>query len=376
MWSEADGAHMRAALALARRGLGSTWPNPSVGCVLVRDGQVVGRGWTQPGGRPHAETEALARAGDAARGATAYVTLEPCSHWGRTPPCCDALIAAGVSRVVVAAGDPDPRVDGRGLRRLREAGVVVEHGLLEAEARAVIAGFVRRITRGLPLVTLKLATSLDGRIATASGESRWITGGAARRAAHGLRASHDAVLVGSGTVLADDPDLSCRVPGMARVPLARVVADTRLRTPLGARLVRTARAVPTWIATRTGQAPAALAPFLEAGVEVLPVRVKEGGLDLAALLGTLAQRGVTRVLAEGGAGIAAGLLRAGLVDRVAWFHAPGVMGGDGLPAVRPLPLTTLSAMPRFRRVASRAVGEDWFTEFEREDSEPPCSQGS
>jgi len=376
MWSEADTAHMRAALALASRGLGSTWPNPSVGCVLVRGGRVVGRGWTQPGGRPHAETEALARAGEAARGATAYVTLEPCSHWGRTPPCCDALIAAGVSRVVAATGDPDPRVDGRGLRRLREAGVAVEQGLLEAEARAVIAGFVRRITRGLPLVTLKLATTLDGRIATASGESRWITGPAARRLAHGLRASHDAVLVGSGTALADDPDLTCRVPGMARVPIARVVADTRLRTPLGARLVRTARDAPTWIATRTGQKPAALAPFLEAGVEVLPVRAKEGGLDLAALLGALAQRGVTRVLAEGGAGIAAGLLRAGLVDRIAWFHAPGVMGGDGLPAVRPLPLTSLSAMPRFRRVAGRAVGVDWFTEFEREDSEPPCSQGS
>jgi diaminohydroxyphosphoribosylaminopyrimidine deaminase/5-amino-6-(5-phosphoribosylamino)uracil reductase len=374
---EEDLHHMRAALALARRGLGSTWPNPSVGCVLVREGRVVGRGWTQPGGRPHAETEALARAGEAARGATAFVTLEPCSHWGRTPPCCDALIAAGVSRVVVAAGDPDPRVDGRGLRRLREAGVAVEQGLLETEARALIAGFVRRITRGLPLVTLKLATSLDGRIATATGESRWITGSAARRAAHALRASHDAVLVGSGTVLADDPDLTCRVPGMARVPIARVVADTRLRTPLGSRLVQTARAVPTWIATRTGQPPSALAPFLAAGVEVLPVRAREGGLDLAVLLGTLAQRGVTRVLAEGGAGIAAGLLRAGLVDRIAWFHAPGVMGGDGLPAVRPLPLKSLSAMPRFRRVASRAVGDDWLTEFERcEDDEPPCSQGS
>ena len=372
-----DPHHMRAALALARRGLGSTWPNPSVGCVVVRDGRVVGRGWTQPGGRPHAETEALARAGEAARGATVYVTLEPCSHWGRTPPCCDALIAAGVSRVVVATGDPDPRVDGRGLRRLREAGIAVEQGLLEAEARAVIAGFVRRITRGLPLVTLKLATSLDGRIATATGESRWVTGSAARRAAHGLRATHDAVLVGSGTALADDPDLTCRVPGMARVPLARVVADTRLRTPLGSRLVSTARAVPTWIATRTGQPPAALAPYLEAGVEILPVRAKEGGLDLHALLGALAQRGVTRVLAEGGAGLAAGLLRAGLVDRVAWFHAPGVMGGDGLPAVRPLPLKSLSAMPRFRRVASRAVGEDWLTEFELcEDSGPPCSQES
>jgi diaminohydroxyphosphoribosylaminopyrimidine deaminase/5-amino-6-(5-phosphoribosylamino)uracil reductase len=371
-----DLPNMRAALSLARRGLGSTWPNPSVGCVIVREGRVVGRGWTEPGGRPHAETEALARAGEAARGATAYVTLEPCSHWGRTPPCCDALIAAGVARVVVAAGDPDPRVDGRGLRRLREAGIAVEQGLLEAEARAVIAGFVRRITRGLPLVTLKLATTLDGRIATASGESRWITGAAARKAAHALRANHDAVLVGSGTALADDPDLTCRIPGMARVPLPRVVADTRLRTPLASRLVRTARAVPTWIATRTGQGPAALAPFLEAGVEILPVRATDHGLDLAALLGALAQRGVTRVLAEGGAGLAAGLLRAGLVQRLAWFHAPGIMGGDGLPAVQPLPLQSLSAMPRFRRTASRAVGEDWLSEFECEDSTAPCSQES
>ncbi|MBX6745086.1 MAG: bifunctional diaminohydroxyphosphoribosylaminopyrimidine deaminase/5-amino-6-(5-phosphoribosylamino)uracil reductase RibD, partial [Acetobacteraceae bacterium] len=313
MPSETDREHMAAALRLARRGLGNTWPNPAVGCVIVRDGQVVGRGWTQPGGRPHAETEALARAGEAARGATAYVTLEPCSHWGRTPPCCDALVRAGVARVVVATGDPDPRVDGRGLQRLREAGIAVELGLMEAEARALIAGFSRRITRGLPLVTLKLATTLDGRIATATGESRWITGPEARRVAHALRARHDAILVGSGTVLADDPDLTCRIPGMASVSLARVVADARLRTPLSARLVATAREVPTWIATRTGQKPAALAPYQAAGVEILTVRPGKVGLDLPLLLGALAQRGVTRVMAEGGAGLAAGLLRDGLV---------------------------------------------------------------
>jgi diaminohydroxyphosphoribosylaminopyrimidine deaminase/5-amino-6-(5-phosphoribosylamino)uracil reductase len=376
MPSTEDQAHMRAALGLARRGLGNTWPNPAVGCVIVRDGQVVGRGWTQPGGRPHAETEALSRAGAAARGATAYVTLEPCSHWGRTPPCCDALIRAGIARVVVATGDPDPRVDGRGLQRLRDAGVAVETGLLGEAARAVNAGFARRITLGLPLVTLKLATSLDGRIATAEGESRWITGAEARRAAHGLRARHDAILVGSGTVLADDPDLTCRIPGMARVPLARVVADSRLRTPLDARLVATAREVPTWIATRTGQKPAALAPYQAAGVEILTVRRGKAGLDLPMLLGALAQRGVTRVLAEGGAGIAAGLLRAGLVDRIAWFHAPGVMGGDGLPAVQPLPLASLSAMPRFVRIASRPLGPDWLTEFRRGEREDPCSPGS
>lgn len=376
MPSDTDREHMAAALRLARRGLGNTWPNPAVGCVIVRDGQVVGRGWTQPSGRPHAEAEALARAGEAARGATAYVTLEPCSHWGRTPPCCDALVRAGVARVVVATGDPDPRVDGRGLQRLRAAGVTVELGLMGAEARAIIAGFARRITRGLPLVTLKLATTLDGRIATATGESRWITGPEARRAAHALRARHDAILVGSGTVLADDPDLTCRIPGMSPVPLARVVADARLRTPLSARLVATARDVPTWIATRTGQKPAALAPYQDAGVEILTVKPGKVGLDLPVLLGALAQRGVTRVMVEGGAGLAAGLLRDGLVDRIAWFHAPGIMGGDGLPALQPLPLAELSAMPRFRRVASRPVGTDWLTEFEREDSEEPCSPGS
>ncbi|MBK1660021.1 bifunctional diaminohydroxyphosphoribosylaminopyrimidine deaminase/5-amino-6-(5-phosphoribosylamino)uracil reductase RibD [Paracraurococcus ruber] len=371
---------MQAALAVARRGLGNTWPNPSVGCVLVKDGQVIGRGWTQPGGRPHAETEALARAEalspGAARGATAYVTLEPCSHWGRTPPCCDALIKAGVRRVVVATGDPDPRVDGRGLQRLRDAGVIVELGLGGPEAREVIAGFARRITRGLPLVTLKLATTLDGRIATAGGESQWITGPEARRLAHALRARHDAILVGSGTVLADDPELTPRIPGTARVPLARVVADSRLRTPLDSRLVRTARQVPTWIATRTNQRPGVLAPYLEAGVQILPVPRAKPGLDMAALLGALAQRGVTRVMAEGGAGLAAALLRGGFVDRIAWFHAPGVMGGDGLPAVQPLPLAALSAMPRFRRISSRPVGADWFTELAREEGEDPCSPGS
>ncbi len=368
-----DREHMAAALALARRGLGNTWPNPAVGCVLVKDGQVIGRGWTQPGGRPHAETQALDRAGGSARGATAYVTLEPCSHWGRTPPCCDALVRAGVTRVVVATGDPDPRVDGRGLQRLREAGVIVELGLMGEEARRQNAGFARRITRGLPLVTLKLATTLDGRIATSTGESQWITGPAARREAHALRARHDAILVGSGTVLADDPELTARLPGTARVPLARVVADSRLRTPLSSRLVRTARAVPTWIATRTNQRPAALAPYQEAGVQILPIPRAKPGLDLAALLGAMAQRGITRVLAEGGAGLAAGLLRGGFVNRLAWFHAPGIMGGDGLPAVLPLPVVLLSAMPKFQRVASRSLGEDWLTEFEECG---PCSPGS
>jgi len=361
-----DLLHMRAALALARRGLGNAWPNPAVGCVLVKDGRVIGRGWTQPGGRPHAETEALRRAGEAARAATAYVTLEPCSHHGRTPPCCEALAGAGIARVVMAMRDPDPRVNGRGLAMLRGAGIVVEEGLLEAEARALNAGFFRRIQAGMPVVTLKLASTLDGRIATATGESRWITGEAARREVHALRARHDAILVGSGTVLADDPDLTCRIPGMERVPMLRVVADARLRTPEASRLVQGAEVAPVLIITAPGHPPAAQAPFMAAGADIVTVPAHAaGGLDLPSLLRALGRRGVTRVLAEGGAGLAAALLRQGLVDRLVWFHAPAVMGGDGHPALQGLRLAALSAMPRFRRTAQRALGDDMLSEFER-----------
>ncbi|MGK7869327.1 bifunctional diaminohydroxyphosphoribosylaminopyrimidine deaminase/5-amino-6-(5-phosphoribosylamino)uracil reductase RibD [Falsiroseomonas sp. E2-1-a20] len=361
-----DALHMRAALALAARGLGNTWPNPAVGCVIVSNGQVVGRGWTQPGGRPHAETEALKRAGAAARGATAYVTLEPCCHWGRTPPCTDALVAAGVARVVVALRDPDPRVDGAGLARLRAAGVSVEEGLLAAEAAALNAGFIKRQLLGLPMVTLKLATSLDGRIATVTKESRWITGPEARRAAHALRARHDAILVGSGTVIDDDPDLTCRLPGGVPVPAPRIVADARLRIPVGSRLVRTAREIPTLVATTPGHPEAALAPLRDAGVEIIEVAPGPEGLAARSILSALATRGITRVLAEGGSGIAASLLREGLVDRLAWFHAPMVIGGDGIPASYQLPLMELARAPKFRRVASRPLGADVLTEFEHE----------
>lgn len=358
-----DVAQMRAALALAARGLGNTWPNPAVGCVIVKEGVVVGRGWTAPGGRPHAETEALRRAGAAARGATAYVTLEPCCHWGRTPPCADALIAAGVARVVVAMQDPDPRVDGAGLRRLREAGIAVASGMLEAEARALNAGFLKRLASGLPLLTLKLATTLDGRIATRAGESQWITGPAARRAAHALRGRHDAVLVGSGTALADDPDLTCRLPGFAPVPTVRVVADARLRLAPSARLFR--NPAPVWIATRPGHDEARLAPLRQAGAAILEVPAAGAGegLDAAALLRALAAQGLTRVLSEGGAGLAAALLRAGLVDRLAWFHAPAILGGDGRPAAEALPLARLAEMPRYRRIALEELGPDLLSEF-------------
>jgi diaminohydroxyphosphoribosylaminopyrimidine deaminase/5-amino-6-(5-phosphoribosylamino)uracil reductase len=355
---------MRAALALARRGLGTTWPNPAVGCVIVREGRVVGRGWTQPGGRPHAETEALFRAGQRARGGTAYVSLEPCAHWGRTPPCADALIAAGIGRVVAALEDPDPRVAGRGLRRLAGAGIAVESGLCAAEAAEINAGFLSRVRRGRPLVTLKLAATLDGRIATAGGESRWITGPAARERGHLLRASHDAIMVGSGTVLADDPLLTCRLPGLEGRSPVRVVLDRRQRIPPGARLVATARRAPTWLLTSPDADPARRARLIDHGVVVIDVPPDPaGGLDLAAALTALGERGLTRLLVEGGAQLAAALLRARLVDRLSWFHAPLLIGGDGVPALAALGRTGLADMPAFERVAVEAVGDDVLTTF-------------
>lgn len=361
-----DIAHMRAALSLARRGNGRTWPNPSVGCVIVKDGRVVGRATTAQGGRPHAEPQALAMAGAAARGATAYVTLEPCCFHGRTPPCTDALVAAGVARVVVGMRDPDPRVNGAGLARLRAAGIEVVEALLEDEAADVVAGFVSRVQRARPMVTLKLASTLDGRIATRTGESQWITGEPARRMAHALRGRHDAIMVGVGTVLADNPDLTCRIPGFKALPMVRVVADSHLRLPLTSRLVATAAAAPTWVLCRASADSRRAAALESAGVAVLRVADAPAGIDLAAGLHALAERGITRLLAEGGAQIAAALLRADLVDRLAWFHAPSAMGGDGWPAAQAFGVEALAQMPRFRRIAARSVGEDLLSEYARD----------
>jgi len=360
-----DIAHMRAALALARRGVGNTWPNPSVGCVVVKDGRVLGRAVTAAGGRPHAEPVALVMAGTASRGATVYVTLEPCCHHGRTPPCTDALIAAGVARVVIAARDPDPRVDGQGVARLRAAGVTVDEGLLRDEALEVLAGFATRVRLGRPLVTLKLATTLDGRIATRSGESKWITGEAARRAVHALRGRHDAVMVGVGTALADDPDLTCRLPGFRPNPTVRVVADSRLRTPLTSRLVRTASDAPSWFLARAGIEDLRREAFMAAGARVFSIPGAEAGIDLAAGLAAMGREGITRVLVEGGAQLAAALLRADLVDRMIWFHAPSVMGADGLAAAQAFGVQALAGMPHFERSFAMPVGADMLTEFRR-----------
>ncbi len=356
---------MRAALALARRHVGETWPNPSVGCVIVKDGRVVGRATTAPSGRPHAEPQALAMAGEQARGATAYVTLEPCCFHGRTPPCTEALIAAGIARVVIGARDPDPRVNGAGLERLREAGIEVVLGVLAGEAEAVAAGLYTRIRLGRPYVTLKLASTLDGRIATHAGESQWITGADARRAAHALRGRNDAVLVGIGTARADNPALTCRIPGFKATPSVRVVADSHLRLSLTSELVASAHDAPTWILTRADADAARAEALRQAGVTLLPVAAATPGIDLVEGLQTLAEQGITRLLVEGGAGIAAALLHADLVDAVAWFHAPAVMGGDGLPAAASFGTAHLADLRRFRRTAMRPVGEDMFSEYVR-----------
>ena len=357
---------MAAALGLARRGLGSVWPNPSVGCVVVGDGRVVGRGWTQPGGRPHAEIEALRRAAAAARGATAYISLEPCAHHGETAPCADALAEAGIARAVVAVEDPDTRVAGRGLARLRDAGVEVACGVCRDEAAALNAGFFLRVTEGRPLIVLKTATTLDGRIATKRGESRWITGDQARAQAHGLRASHDAVMVGIGTVLADEPRLDCRLPGLAGRSPVRIVADSRLRLPLTSRLVKTANELATWVVTLTGAGSRRRGSYRDAGVELIEVAPAEGGsLDLVAAARALGERGLTRVLVEGGAQLAAGLLKRGLVDRLVWFRAPRLIGADGLPAALALGVDALAKTPSYRRVSVAEVGDDLMETYER-----------
>lgn len=360
-----DEEYMRVALNLARRGLGQTAPNPSVGCVIVNQGRIVGRGVTAPGGRPHAEVNALAMAVGNTRGATAYVTLEPCSFTGKSGPCTQALIEAGISRVVIGATDPHRNVNGAGVMQLRSAGVAVTEGVLQSEAIALIAGFACVHQEGRPLLRLKLASSLDGRIATAGGESKWISGEASRRAVHMMRARHDAVMVGVGTVLADDPDLICRIEGLRATPLVRIVVDSHLRTPLLSRLVVGAEHNPVWILHRNGADKLRRQALEGAGVKLIELPASSAGVDLKIGVKLLAEQGLTRVLAEGGGTLAAGLLRADLVDRLAWFHAPGVMGGDGYPAAQAFGVKTLAQMKRFQPVSVCRWGEDTLSHFTR-----------
>jgi diaminohydroxyphosphoribosylaminopyrimidine deaminase/5-amino-6-(5-phosphoribosylamino)uracil reductase len=359
-----DTDHMAHALRLAARGLGNVWPNPAVGCVIVRDGLIVGRGWTQPGGRPHAEVRALQEAGSLAEGATAYVTLEPCAHHGHTPPCAEALIAAKVARVVTAVTDPDPRVSGSGHDMLRAAGIVVTEGVLTADATHLNAGFLKRVTQGLPFVTLKLAASLDGRTATATGESRWITGPEARRKVHAMRLAHDAVMVGSGTALADDPDLTVRDMGAVRQPV-RIVLDRMLKHSPESRLGRTARETPVWLLHGPSAPEAARAAWAATGATLIEVPEAGGHLDLKAALQALARKGLTRILSEGGATLAAALVRAGLVDELAIFSGGILIGAEGHAAVGPLDLTALAQAPGFRLVRHERLGPDTLSIWTR-----------
>ena len=348
---------MNMALSLARRGLGRTWPNPAVGCVIVNGDRVVGRGWTQLGGRPHAEVVALSQAGAAANGATAYVTLEPCAHHGKTPPCTQALITAGIVRVVAAMEDSDARVSGRGFEQLRAAGIKVETGLCSDDAERDNAGFFLRTEIGRPLVTLKLALTLDGRIATRTGDSQWITGPAARRRVHALRASHDAVLIGEGTARADDPSLTVRDMGIARQPV-RVVAAQSLSVPLESTLARTARDVPVWLCHGAGASQERQEAWRATGAELVSCKNGDAGLDPSAMLQALGAKGLTRVFCEGGGHLAASLLRADLVDRLIVHGAGVVIGADGLAGIAPMGRDVLGDAPRMRLTEHRQIGPD------------------
>ena len=368
MTPKADARWMALALSLGARGQGRVWPNPAVGCVLVRADRVVGRGLTAPGGRPHAETIALAQAGTAARGATAYVTLEPCAHHGQTPPCAEALIAAGVVRVVTPMTDPDSRVAGQGHEMLQEAGVTVHTGVLAEAAEETHRGFLLRQRQGRPLLTLKLATSFDGRIATATGESQWITGPAARRRVHGLRMAHDAVLVGGGTARADDPMLTVRGLGAAHQPV-RVVASRHAGVIPDGNLAQSAGEVPLWLVhgDKPGDVPDETARrWGDLGARLIPCPVGAGGqLDATGLLGALGAAGLTRVFCEGGGALAASLLQADLVDEVVGFTAGVMLGAEGRPALGALGLARLDEAPRFEAAGVEQIGPDIMHRWRR-----------
>jgi diaminohydroxyphosphoribosylaminopyrimidine deaminase / 5-amino-6-(5-phosphoribosylamino)uracil reductase len=345
---------MLKALLLAEKGLGNVAPNPSVGCIIVKDGQIVGQGWTQKGGRPHAETVALDEAGNKAKGATVYVTFEPCSHHGQTPPCAEALIAAGVSRVVVAISDPDERVSGSGITMLREAGLDVDEGLCADEALWLNNGFIKCKTEQRPHFTLKIASSLDGHIATSSGESKWITGEASRAAGHMLRATHDAILVGIETVIDDDPRLDCRLEDCGDRSPVRIILDSRARLPLDSELVKTANEFQTILVTSAASSPNALL-LAEEGVLILPVLDTRNMQHVAS---AIAASGLTRVLVEGGAKIHSSFIRAKMADSIEWFRSGIILGANSKAAIGDFGQLDLDGAPHFNHVKSEALGSD------------------
>ncbi len=359
MITSQDEHYMRRALALARRGAGWVSPNPMVGAVIVKEGKVIAEGYHRRFGGDHAEVEAIKRARESLKGATMYVTLEPCCHWGKTPPCTEAIIREGIGRVVVATSDPNPEVRGKGVKALREAGLEVEVGVLEEEAKELNEAYFKWREEGVPFVTLKWAQSIDGRIATQKGDSRWISSEEARRLAHRLRARNDAVLVGIRTVLADDPQLTVR-EARGRNPL-RVVVDSRLKTPLKARVLDSS--APTLIVTTRGADPGKMRA-LEERAEVLVIEGKDGRVDLGGLLRKLARRAITSVLVEGGGQIITSFLREGLWDRILVITSP-LLIGKGVDAVGNLGVSSLKEAKGIRVKRMRRLGRDWVLEGRR-----------
>lgn len=367
--AEYDRRMMAAALRLGRRNLGRTSPNPAVGALIVQPdgtgGRIIGRGWTAVGGRPHAETMALEEAGDAAKGATAYVTLEPCAHEGQTPPCAIALVNAGIARLVTTMTDPDPRVSGKGLAILRSAGVEVSTGVLEREAAVAHGGHIMRTTQGRPWITLKLAISADGMIGRREGDRMLITGQSAIEFVQAIRAENDAIMVGLGTVEKDDPRLTVRLADASASNPIRVVVDTAARTGLGTNLVKTARDLPFWLMAGEDAPEERVAALRDAGVVVERVPAGSGGVDLNRVFAKLAERGLTRVLVEGGAKLAASLVSLGLVDEVLFFRAPVVVGSGGVRALAGQALSAVERSPRYRMADDLMIGEDRLRRYLR-----------
>ena len=356
---------------MARRTLGQTWPNPSVGAVIVRPGDsaiVIARGWTMAGGRPHAERVALEKAGEMARGCTLYVTLEPCAHHGKSPPCTDAIMEAGISRLVCSAHDPDPRVAGAGTTKLREAGIEVMEGVLVDEGERISHGHALRVTQSRPMVQLKLAVGSDGLIPQGDGEPVWVTGHEARAHGHLLRARSDAILVGRGTVEADDPTLSCRLPGMGERSPVRVVLDSQLKLPGDAKLLASMNEAPLWVFCSGDASKEAETRLLDAGAQVQRVAAAvSGGLDPKALLSVLAERGITRVLVEGGPGVAGSFWRAKLVDEVYVYQGPEPAGASGLKALSAVGIDAIETSPSFTLDETRSLGRDTLSIYRRND---------
>jgi len=359
----ADARFMALALDLGRRGLGHTWPNPAVGAVIVKDGVILARGWTQDGGRPHAEVEALKRAKKLAEGATMYVTLEPCSHQGKSPPCADAIIRSGITRVVSALEDPNPEVKGQGHERLRAKGIAVEVGLGGDEARRVHAGHIAKVTLGRPHVLLKMAISADGKVGLAGRRQAAISGEAARQRVYQLRAQSDAILVGIGTVLADNPQLTCRLPGMMERSPVRVVLDAKLRVPLNLSVVATVRETPTWVFAARTTSAIAQEVLEQRGCKVFRVDDADGRLDLEQVLRTLAGEGITRLMVEGGPTVAASLVAADLVDEAVLLRGDKEIGTGGIGPLEGMELGVLTS--RFHMRGSETLGPDTLEHYER-----------